>query len=94
MNSHPWTRRFQHPYAEVAKASRTHGHLRPTNVPIPAYSTFAVPFRWMLRERGEEIESRLPEPLSPDDEPPFTAEYIVSWHGERTRSRRQGRRAR
>ena len=38
---------------------------------VPPYSTFAVPFRWMLRENQEEIEGALSSPLPPDEEPPF-----------------------
>lgn len=76
MNPAPWTRQFKHPYAEVSKTANTHGHLRPTMVRVPPYATFAVPFAWMLRERSGEIEARLPEPLSPDVEPPFQSPWV------------------
>ncbi|MEH1129595.1 AAA family ATPase [Micromonospora sp. CPCC 206061] len=76
MNPTPWVRQFRHPYAELPKTRQTHGHLRPTNVTVPPYSTFAVPFAWMLRERSAEIEHGLPEPLSPDVEPPFPSPWV------------------
>ncbi|GAA0406563.1 ATP-dependent RecD-like DNA helicase [Micromonospora gifhornensis] len=43
---------------------------------VPEFSTFAVPFAWMLRARSAEIESRLPEPFSPDEEPPFPSPWV------------------
>jgi hypothetical protein len=76
MSPMPWTRRFRHPYVELQSTAATHGHLLPTQVKVPAYSTFAVPFAWMLRERSQEIASRLPRPLSPDTEPPFASPWV------------------
>jgi hypothetical protein len=76
MNPTAWARTFRHPYASLNATSGTHGHLRPTSVKVPEYSTFAVPFAWMLRERSADIESRLPEPLSPDEEPPFSSPWV------------------
>lgn len=76
MSASPWVRRFQHPYAELAPTADTHGHLRPTLVQVPAFSTFAVPFAWMLRERSPDIESALPEPLPPDVQPPFPSPWV------------------
>ncbi|MBQ1026513.1 AAA family ATPase [Micromonospora sp. C95] len=76
MNSTPWVRQFKHPYAELKPTAATHGQLRPTSVKVPEFSTFAVPFAWMLRKRSAEIENRLPEPLSPDEEPPFSSPWV------------------
>ncbi|AXH93565.1 AAA family ATPase [Micromonospora aurantiaca] len=76
MNPTPWVRQFNHPYAGLKPTAATHGHLRPTSVKVPEFSTFAVPFAWMLRERSAEIESRLPESLSPDEGPPFPSPWV------------------
>lgn len=78
MNNKTWWRTFQHPYQEIVKAQPTHGKLIKTPVKVPPYSTFAVPFRWMLRENQEEIESALSSPLPPDDEPPFKTSWVFS----------------
>ncbi|MEV7226952.1 ATP-dependent RecD-like DNA helicase [Polymorphospora sp. NPDC051019] len=78
MNPTPWVRLFQHPYANLAATAGTHGHLQPTAVKVPEYSTFAVPFAWMLRARGPEIEDRLPISLTPDEEPPFPSKWAFS----------------
>ncbi|MFV2018951.1 hypothetical protein [Micromonospora sp. LOL_023] len=56
MNAMPWVRQFQHPYTKIKATAGTHGHLRPTQIKVPEYSTFAVPFAWMLRERAAELE--------------------------------------
>ncbi|MEU1603105.1 ATP-dependent RecD-like DNA helicase [Micromonospora matsumotoense] len=76
MNPAPWVRQFQHPYATLRDTAATHGHLRPTSVKVPEYSTFAVPFAWMLRRRSDEIEQRLPQALSPDQAPPFPSPWV------------------
>lgn len=71
MNATEWRRTFKHPYAEVKKAQDTHGSLKPTTIKVPPYSTFVVPFNWMLRGSQEEIDASLPIPLPPDEEAPF-----------------------
>jgi hypothetical protein len=71
MNDKPWWRVFDHPYRENDKARSTHGQLKKTTIKVPAYSTFAIPFRWMLREFQEEIDASLPSRLPPDNEAPF-----------------------
>lgn len=76
MNDEEWSRRFVHPYAGIAKAEDTHGHLKPTLVKIPAYATFVVPFAWMLKSEQEAIDGRLPTPLPPDDEAPFNSPWV------------------
>lgn len=76
MNSQPWIRQFRHPYASLPATARTHGHLRPRLVTVPEYSTFAVPFAWMLRDRTHEIEQSLPSPLASDEDPPFDSPWV------------------
>ncbi len=76
MNTMEWTRRFEHPYAEIPKAQETHGHLKPTLVRVPSFSTFAVPFGWMLRSEQEALDDRLPSPLPADEESPFKSPWV------------------
>ena len=76
MNTKPWVRRVVHPYADLTKTQATHGNLDQTNIKIPEYSTFAVPFYWMLRQNQEWLESQLPVPLPPDDVPPFPSPWV------------------
>jgi ATP-dependent exoDNAse (exonuclease V) alpha subunit len=78
MNDREWWRVAEHPYQPLAKTAATHGHLRPTRIEVPPYSTFAVPFLWMLRESQERIDDSLPVPLPPDDDPPFDSSWVFS----------------
>ena len=76
MSPVPWMRTFAHPYRANKKAQATHGHLQPTQVTVPEYATFAVPFWWMNNDHQEEIDESLPEPLPPDEEPPFPSPWV------------------
>ena len=79
MSPRPWRRTFRHPYASRTKAAATHGPLKPTTVTVPPYSTFAVPFSWMLREHADDHPaSRLAEPLLPDQDPPFQSPWVFA----------------
>ncbi|MBN8977675.1 MAG: AAA family ATPase [Rhizobiales bacterium] len=78
MNDKPWWRFFSHPYQNIEKAQKTHGKLARTPIKVPPYSTFAVPFFWMLRQNQQEIEGRLPSGLPPDEEPPFASPWVFS----------------
>jgi hypothetical protein len=77
MNNNTWWRIFNHPYQAIESAKETHGNLIRTPVKVPPYSTFAVPFRWLLCQYQEEIEKSLPSPLPPDD--PCCRAAIASW---------------
>ena len=68
MSAKEWTRIVQHPYQDNKHCRETHGHLRPTPVPVRPYSTFAVPFWWMLTKNQDAIDEALAAPL-PADEP-------------------------
>ncbi len=78
MNPKSWVRVAEHPYADNPKTEKTHGHLRKTPLTVKPYSTFAVPFYWMLREHQEEIEDGLPDRLPPDEESPFSSPWVFS----------------
>lgn len=71
-----WRRQVKHPYQLLPGTAATHGHLKPTVVTVPPYSTFAVPFWWMLRKNQEAIDTARPEQLPPDEEPPFTTPWV------------------
>jgi hypothetical protein len=79
MNDEEWSRSFVHPYADIKKASNTHGHLKPTSVKIPAYSTFAVPFGWMLKSEQKAIDDRLPISLPDDENAPFNSPWVFGF---------------
>jgi hypothetical protein len=76
MNEAEWRRRFEHPYQNNKKTASTHGSLKPTVVKVPPYSTFAVPFAWMLRENQDRIQAACPEQLPPDAEAPFDTPWV------------------
>ena len=76
MSSHPWKRLFKHPYQDNSKVSETHGVLEPTEIPVPAYASFAVPFWWMLTANQTEIEARVPAGLPPDERAPFPTAWV------------------
>ena len=78
MNEKPWWQFFNHPYQNIESAKKTHGKLIRTPAKVPPYSTFAVPFFWMLKENQEEVEKRLPSPLPPDEEAPFKTSWVFS----------------
>jgi hypothetical protein len=76
MNEREWWRVVQHPYQEIPKASETHGHLRPTKIRVPPFSTFAVPFNWMLRRSQDELDEQFADPLPADKDPPFPSSWV------------------
>ncbi len=78
MNPRPWTRVFKHPYQNIPSADQTHGHLKPTPFKVPPYSTFAVPFWWMLTSNQENIAQIFKEPLPPDEKAPFRTSWVFS----------------
>lgn len=78
MNSRAWNREFKHPYQNIPKAAETHGHLLPRSMQVPPYSTFAVPFWWMLKENQKGLEQIIQDELPPDEEPPFRTAWIFS----------------
>jgi hypothetical protein len=78
MSPRPWTRTVEHPYQKNKKASATHGQLRPTQVRVPPFTTFAVPFNWMLRSSQDDLDARLPDPLPPDEASPFPSPWVFA----------------
>ncbi len=76
MSDREWIRTVKHPYQVIEKAAKTHGHLQPTNITVPPFATFGVPFAWMLRENQAALQDSLPNPLPPDEEPPFASPWV------------------
>jgi ATP-dependent exoDNAse (exonuclease V) alpha subunit len=78
MSERSWVREVDHPYRVLTKTKGTHGHLKPTKVTVPEFSTFAVPFWWMLRKNQDAVQDLVAEPLPPDEEPPFDSPWVFS----------------
>lgn len=76
MNYQEWSRTFTHPYQDIPKAE--HGHLLPTTFRVPPFSTYAVPFWWMLRRNQKKIQESFPEMLPPDEKPPFKTPWVYN----------------
>ncbi len=76
MNKREWWREFNHPYKDISKAAQTHGVLKPTKVKVPPFSTFAVPFLWMLKDQQARIEQTRPTSLPPDADSPFKSPWV------------------
>jgi ATP-dependent exoDNAse (exonuclease V) alpha subunit len=78
MNAAEWRRVVHHPYQEIEKARATHGHLKETTIRVPPFSSFAVPFLWMLRSSQERIDASLPQPLPPEEDSPFSSPWVFA----------------
>ena len=76
MSGRAWTRQFNHPYQDNPKAAATHAVLEETTVEVPPYASFAVPFAWMLRDNGPDIEASVPGGLPPDERAPFPTSWV------------------
>ena len=80
MNKAGWVREFNHPYQALPKTRDTHGQLKRTSVTVGPYTTFVVPFLWMLQEQQERIDASLPVSLPPDEESPFNSPWVFGRH--------------
>ncbi len=78
MNEFKYKRLFKHPYINYKKAN--HSHLLPTEFEVPAFSTFSVPFWWMLNGNQKTIDTQFPG-LPYNHKAPFA----TSWVYERER---------
>lgn len=59
MNEDKYQRRFVHVYQK--NLSTPQSKLKPTDIVIPEYSFFGVPFRYLSREMSEELDQRFPQ---------------------------------
>ncbi|TCD28643.1 hypothetical protein EZ456_04435 [Pedobacter psychrodurus] len=74
MNINPYSRMFNHPYNRKGK-DIPHSALKPTPITVPAFSSFAVPFWWMLKINQKDIKSSYPD-LPTDDISPFNSSWV------------------
>lgn len=77
MSSRKYFREFNHPYNKPNRKDIPHLALKPTTIEIPSYSSFAVPFWWMLRGNQKEIRDWYPD-IPQDDNPPFPSAWVYS----------------
>lgn len=77
MSSRSYKRLFNHPYNKPNMRNIPHLALRPTNIDVPPYSSFAVPFWWMLRKNQQEIREQYPD-IPVDENPPFPSSWVYS----------------
>ncbi len=73
MNAKPFKRTFNHPYNYDKKLP--HGKLLPTTFTVPEYSSFAVPFWWMLKKNQATINEINPGLVS-DEVSNFRSSWV------------------
>ncbi|MBB2147373.1 ATP-dependent DNA helicase [Pedobacter gandavensis] len=74
MNTGTYSRTFNHPYNRPGK-DIPHSNLKPTTIQVPAFSSFAVPFWWMLKGNQQSLKSWYPD-LPRDDQAPFPSSWV------------------
>ena len=77
MNTSPYKRTFNHPYNRPNGKDLPHLALKPTTITVPSFSSFAVPFWWMLRGNTNELRESYPE-IPFDETPPFPTSWAYS----------------
>lgn len=77
MSETKYAREFNHPYNQPNRKNIPHLALKPTKIEVPPFSTFAVPFWWMLRGNQSEIRDWYPD-IPRDENPPFPSSWIYS----------------
>ncbi len=77
MNKNAYRRLFNHPYNQPNRKNIPHLALKPTEITIPPFTTFAVPFWWMLRSNQKDILSNYPG-IQKDANPPFDSAWVYS----------------
>lgn len=77
MNPVSYDREFRHPYYKPNQKDIPHNALKPTKISVPPFSSFAVPFWWMLKSNQTELKKTYPD-IPKDDTPPFFSSWIYS----------------
>ncbi len=77
MNTLSYNRIFDHPYKKNSNESAPHYHLKETSVKVPPFTSFAVPFWWMLKENQPKIREEYPS-VPYDKNPPFRSSWVYS----------------
>ncbi|WP_124978788.1 AAA family ATPase [Nonlabens xiamenensis] len=75
MAERAYKRRFKHPYSGKKKNKIPHQVLEPTIIDVPPYSTFAVPFWWMLLKNQRDLQKSYPE-IPNGERPPFHSAWV------------------
>ncbi|SLK17377.1 MULTISPECIES: hypothetical protein [unclassified Paenibacillus] len=71
-----WDRWVEHPYQKIKSTRDTHGNLRKTRIPVPPFTTFAVPFAYMLSENQSDLDKRQPNRFPEDKVAPFPTAWV------------------
>ncbi|QMU31364.1 AAA family ATPase [Adhaeribacter radiodurans] len=83
MNELSYKRQFNHPYNKRGGKDIPHLNLRPTTVEIPPFTTFTVPFWWMLRGNQAQIDNLYPgNPKDADS--PFPSAWVYGRERQET----------
>lgn len=77
MNTMAYKRTFNHPYSRPNGKEIPHSALKPTTFTIPPFSSFAVPFWWMLKNNQKELRTLYPD-LPYDENPPFPSSWLYT----------------
>lgn len=77
MNTAKYKRQFNHPYNQPNRKNIPHLALKPTTIEVPPFSTFAVPFWWMLKGNQAEVRKKYPE-IPTDEQSPFPSAWVYS----------------
>lgn len=75
MCEHEYKRVFSHVYRNRKDAD--HSHLEPTSISVPPYSTFVVPFRWMLLKNQPDLDKIYPD-LPRYNKAPFPSSWVYN----------------
>lgn len=77
MNTMAYKRTFNHPYNNSYNNDSPHSVLKPTTFTIPPFSSFAVPFWWMLKSNQKKLKESYPD-LPYDENPPFPSSWLYT----------------
>lgn len=77
MSTRKYNRTFQHPYYKPYGKDIPHNLLKPTTIEVPPFSSFAVPFWWMLKSNQQTIRDWYPD-IPRDENPPFNSPWVYS----------------
>lgn len=75
MSEKPYKRVFNHPYYKPNGKDIPHNNLLPTEIDVAPYTSFAVPFWWMLKGNQEEITESYPD-IPQDEKAPFNSPWV------------------
>ncbi|TBX68343.1 hypothetical protein EZL74_08510 [Flavobacterium silvisoli] len=77
MNTSGYKRLFIHPYSHNSGKDIPHAALKPTTIDVPPFSSFAVPFKWMLKNNQKELRNLYPD-IPFDENSPFPSSWLYT----------------